>query len=380
MSHPASKRRQASKSRTREKVRYIVTSLVWAAVLSLASSAAEWPRPQLVPLPAQVQGVSNPVLSLNGTWKFTLNPPPQFWLNGVDLSAWSDVDVPGELAMQGFEISRDVEYPYKRSVLIPPDFKGKRIVLRFDGVYSYARLWVNGVFKREHHGGFTSWECDITDQVTPGEAAWITVGVTDRSDEISYGSNYAKHYIGGILRDVKIVALPPTHATRLQLTTGLDAAYRDATLEVTAAVAVQGARHAALSLHLRDPEGRQISLRPGSMSFTADQGEARLEIPVTAPRKWDAEHPNLYTLQATLLADGVAVETVERKIGFRKIEVRGNKLYVNGQEVKLRGACRHDIHPLRGRSTTPELDDQDARLFRDANLNFVRTSHYPPTE
>jgi hypothetical protein len=324
--------------------------------------------------------VSNPVLSLNGTWKFTLSPPSKFWLNSSDPAAWPDANVPGELVMQGFRISRDVEYAYKRSVLIPSDFKGKRIILRFDGVYSYARVWVNGIFLREHHGGFTSWERDITNQVTPGQAAWITVGVTDRSDEISYGSNYAKHYMGGILRDVKLVALPSTHATRLHLGTDLDSAYRDATLTASAAIALHGARKATMNFQLNDPDNHEVSLRPSSMKFTAEKTEARLDIPVTVPRKWDAEHPNLYTLQATLVVNGVAVESVDRKIGFRKIEVRANKVYVNGQEVKLRGACRHDIHPLRGRSTTPELDEQDARLFRDANLNFVRTSHYPPSE
>jgi len=355
-----------------------------AVVCVISYSAARgdegWPRPQLVPLPVQVQGVSKAVLSLDGTWKFTLSPPPQFWLNSSDPAAWPDLSVPGELVMQGFGISRDVEYPYKRSVLIPSDFKGKRIILRFDGVYSYARVWVNGVFERDHHGGFTSWECDITNEVTPGQAAWITVGVTDRVDEISYGSNYAKHYIGGILRNVKLVALPSNHATRFQLGTDLDSAYRDATLEVTAAIAFHGARKAAINFQLRDPDHHPVSLRPGSMNFTTEKTEVRLDIPVAAPKKWDAEHPNLYTLTATVVADGEAVETLERKFGFRKIEVRGNKLFVNGQEVKLRGACRHDIHPLRGRSTTPELDEKDALLFRDANLNFVRTSHYPPSE
>jgi len=354
--------------------------LVWLISYSAAWAAEEWPRPQLVPLPTQVAGVSNAVLSLNGTWKFTLSPPTEFWLNSSDPAAWPEVSVPGELVMQGFGISRDVEYPYKRPVLIPPDFKGKRIILRFDGVYSYARVWVNGVLVRKHHGGFTSWDCDITNHVTPGEAAWITVGVTDRSDEISYGSNYAKHYIGGILRDVKLVALPSTQATRLQLETDLDPAYSDATLQVTAAIAFHGAPRATLKLQLKDPDNHEVGLRPGSVDFTAEKTEARLDIPVPAPRKWDAEHPNLYTLEATVVVDGVAVETLERKIGFRKLEIRGNKLYVNGKEVKLRGACRHDVHPLRGRSTTPELDEREALLFRDANLNFVRTSHYPPSE
>ena len=355
-------------------------SLLCLICSSPALSAEEWPRPQLVPLPAQVQGVSQAVLSLNGTWKFALSPPTEFWLNSSDPAAWPDTSVPGELVMQGFRISRDVEYPYKRSVLIPSDFKGKRVILRFDGVYSYARVWVNGAMVREHHGGFTSWECDITNEVTPGEAAWITVGVTDRSDEISYGSNYAKHYMGGILRDVKLIALPWNHATRLQLVPDLDSAYVEATLEVNAAVFFEGARMAAFNLRLNDPDGHLVSLRPDSMIFTPVKTEAWLDIPVPAPRKWDAEHPNLYTLEATLVVDGAAVETLERKIGFRKIEIRGNKLEVNGREVKLRGACRHDIHPLRGRSTTAVLDEQDALLFRDANLNFVRTSHYPPSE
>jgi len=355
--------------------------VIQIVLLSLPAWAAdEWPRPQLVPLPRQVHGVAAPVVSLDGAWKFTLSPPPEFWSNNSDPAVWSDVSVPGELVLQGFAISRDVEYPYKRSVLIPSDFKGKRILLRFDGVYSYARVWVNGTFIREHHGGFTSWDCDITDQLTPGQAAWITVGVTDRADDISYASNYAKHYVGGILRDVKLVALPSSHATRLEIGTTLDSAYRDATLELTAAVALRGARKASLELRLSDPDNHAVPLRPASLSFAATKTEAHLEIPVPSPKKWDAEHPNLYTLEATLRVDSVAVETLEKKIGFRQIEVRGNKLYVNGREVKLRGACRHDAHPLRGRSTTPELDEQDARLFRDANLNFVRTSHYPPSE
>ena len=74
------------------------------------------------------------------------------------------------------------------------------------------------------------------------------------------------------------------------------------------------------------------------------------------------------------------METLSRQIGFRKIERVGNKLYVNGQEVKLRGVNRHDVHPKTGRAITPELVEQDARLFRGANVNFIRTSHYPPRE
>ncbi len=339
-----------------------------------------WPRPQLVPLPSRTAGVANPVLSLSGTWKFTLSPPAEFWANNLDPSSWSDVAVPGELVMQGFNIARNTEYPYKRSVLVPPDYAGKRIILRFDGAYSYARVWVNGRFVRDHHGGFTSWDCDITDYVTPGQPAWITVGVTDLADEISYGSNYAKHYIGGILRDVKLIALPQNPLTRLHAETDLDSSYAHARLKVTAAIDFHGARAALVTLRLKDPQGRVVPLKPDAIALTVSQPEASLEIPVAAPEKWDAEHPNLYMLEASVVVAGAEVEVVEKKIGFRKVEIQGNKLLVNGKEVKLRGGCRHDAHPLRGRSTTPELDERDVLLLREANLNFIRTSHYPPSE
>jgi beta-galactosidase/beta-glucuronidase len=320
------------------------------------------------------------VLSLSGPWKFTLSPPAEFWANSLDPSSWSDVAVPGELVMQGFNIARNTEYHYKRSVLVPHDYAGKRIILRFDGAYSYARVWVNGRFVRDHHGGFTSWDCDITDYVTPGQPAWITVGVTDLSDEISYGSNYAKHYIGGILRDVKLIALPQTPLTRFHAETDFDSSYAHARLKVTAAVDFHGARAALVTLRLKDPQGRVVPLKPDAIALTVSQPEASLEIPVAAPEKWDAEHPNLYTLEASAVVAGAEVEVVEKKIGFRKVEIQGNKLLVNGKEVKLRGGCRHDAHPLRGRSTTPELDERDVLLLREANLNFIRTSHYPPSE
>jgi len=365
----------------RELTEFLMGALGFCLVFTIQAAANDiWLRPEIVPIPVRSKGVANPVLSLNGIWKFTLSPPAKFWLNSVAPSSWADVSVPGELVMQGFNISRDVEYPYKRSVLIPRDFSEKRIILRFDGVYSYARVWVNGKFVRDHHGGFTSWDCDITDYVTPDQPAWITVGVTDRADEISYGSNYAKHYIGGILRDVKLIALPGDHATRFHVETDLDASCTDARLKLTVSVAFRTARRATINLRLRDPQNNTVPLNPSSLKLTSAMPEASAEIPVMAPTKWDAEHPNLYTLEAAVIVDGSEVETLAKKVGFRKIERRGNRLYVNGKEVKLRGVCRHDIHPLRGRSITPELDERDAVLLRDANVNFVRTSHYPPTE
>ncbi len=339
-----------------------------------------WPRPTIVPVPEVTAGLTQPSVNLAGVWKFTLNPPERFWENGADPSTWSDLQVPGECVTQGFQISRGSEYPFKAHVPIPAEFSGQRIFLRFDGVYSFCRLWVNGTFVRDHQGGFTTWEADITDLVKPGEAAWIALGITDRSDDISNGSEYAKHSIGGILRDIRLIAVPPTHLSRLHVATDLDASYGDATLELTAAVAFGGGRAATVRLHLEDSQNRPVPLTPSSITITPADAERTVRIPVEKPQKWDAEHPHLYTLRATLVVDDAEGETVSRKLGFRKVAVGGNRLLVNGKEVKLRGVCRHSVHPLHGRCTPADIDERDAILLRDANVNFVRTSHYPPTE
>ncbi len=101
---------------------------------------------------------------------------------------------------------------------------------------------------------------------------------------------------------------------------------------------------------------------------------------VENPKKWDAEHPNLYTVVTTLIEGEKEILKTSKKLGFREVVVEGNQLLVNGKPVKLRGACRHDVHPTLGRMTTSDYDKQDVLLAKEANINFIRTSHYPPSE
>jgi hypothetical protein len=131
---------------------------------------------------------------------------------------------------------------------------------------------------------------------------------------------------------------------------------------------------------LIDPDGNPVAITPSSLAFSAKAGSASASINVRSPLLWDAEHPRLYTLEASLVTNGRTREVVRRRIGFREVQVAGRQLLVNGRPVKLRGACRHDIHPTQGRSTTPEQDRQDALLAKEANFNFIRTSHYPPSQ
>lgn len=319
-------------------------------------------------IPSEWNGVKTPVISLNGKWKFQYSKEKR----------WVDIKVPGEVAMQGYAIEHDKPFIYKKSIQVPRDYKGKTIVLRFDGVYSHAKLSINGLFVREHSGGFTRWDTDVTSFVKPGHQNEITLEVTDRLDEISYASGYAHHPIGGILRNVTMFALPTTHLSDMAVETHLDSLYQDAVMKVRFVPIGTGKSDVRIALY--SPDWKQVKIEQERFVIEVGGKECSLEIPVNAPQRWDAEHPNLYTLCVSVVSEQGEHSTYTKKIGFRDIKISGDQLLVNGQPVKLRGACRHDIHPTLGRTTTEELDSLDVILFKQANMNFVRTSHYPPTE
>ena len=347
---------------------------------SNASRAARGATPRLHPVPAAVSGVRTPVLSLAGEWKFTATPQPEFWKPELDTSAWHSVEMPNEFAALGHAIAPNLEYPCRRKIRIPADFRNQRIFLRFDGVYGYARVWINGVYLRDHNGGFTSWDCDVTPHVNPGEDAELVLGITDRSDDISQASYYAKHSIAGILRGVRLFAVPPVCLNSLDASASFDVESKSGILDLAAELSQPDHRSAQIQLELTDETGARVPLRPNSIPFASGDSKATQKFVVQPAKSWDAEHPNLYKLQISLVVDGQTIETLERKIGFRTVRRDGNRLLVNGRPVKLRGVCRHSIHPIQGRVVPAEFDELDAALFRAANINFVRTSHYPPSE
>ena len=346
-------------------------SLVLAGVflfsfLSVVTSAAAFTTERTYTLPVCMKGVRQPVLLLNGTWDFKYSTE----------DSWTTIQVPGEVAMQGFAIEHDKPFFYRKDFTIPSDYAGKRIILRFDGVYSHAKLSVNGKFIREHHGGFTRWETDITSFVSIGKKNKIELEVTDRLDEISYASGYAHHPIGGILRDVTLFALPESYIYNVKVETPLDSLYENADLRLSCEFL--GKENVEIELRLKDRAGSDMAL-PQSRFMLSD-GQNAFSVPVNNPLKWDAEHPNLYELEMVVFQNGKETCRFNRNIGFREVKIVKDRMLVNGRQVKLRGACRHDIHPTLGRTTTAELDSLDVVLFKQANMNFVRTSHYPPTE
>ncbi len=345
--------------------------------------------PRLSPIPVQCGRMKEVDIDLNGTWKF-LEKAPADIAKPNTLGAWKEIQVPGEWYMHGFEVEKDVFAGYARTFNVPKEWSQERVKLRFDAVYSKCRVYVNGTKVGGHIGGFTPFELDVTDAVIFGEENLVTLEVKNESiaDTMASGSSYACHPLGGISRKVALFVVPQLNISDLTVQTTFDDSFTDATLRISAKVTNEGAKESRagkLSLSLNTwKQGRRVKLNPDSMEFPAldvgETSELSIDIPVKNPQKWDCENPNLYVLACQLQSGRKKLETVKQRFGFRQVDVKGNKLYVNGQPVKLRGINRHEAHPLRGRSLRPGLWRKDAELFRDGNCNFIRTSHYPPAE
>ncbi|MCC6286457.1 MAG: hypothetical protein IT249_01100 [Chitinophagaceae bacterium] len=331
-------------------------------------------RQPLAVLPIYTSGVPKPVTSLDGAWEINTNPSGEVWKTNE--GNWQKIQVPGEPAMQGFTITNDKEFFYRLYIDIPSSAKNKNIRIRFNGVYSYARVFVNGNFIREHHGGFTAWEVDIADYVQAGQKAVVHVGVTDRSDDISYASGYAHHPIGGILRKVQLVILPKEHINRFYVATDLSNNLKLATIhfDIAGSLSPGGSK---INLQLMNAAGSVVA---NKIIDPDNKGRARFSLTVNNPVLWNQEQPYLYTAKMELVKNKRKEQIIVQQIGIRKIEVSGTQVLVNNQAVKLRGACRHDMHPTLGRSTNRYYDSLDIALAKEANINFIRTSHYPPTD
>lgn len=339
------------------------------------------PMLRLSPRPGKVAGVKTPLISLSGIWKFNPAPPAGFEkFDAAQTKNWKRNEVPGEWVMQGFEVKTNSAAAYWREFEIPTDWRGQRVKLRFDTVHSDCHVFVNGREVGAHEGCFTAFELDITDAVKPGRNT-LALAVKNEStaDTLASATQYAAHQLGGITRKVQLFALPPVNLAGQIVETKFDDKMENATLTLKMVVADESRVKAfgQLSIHTTLFDGKNIVAANTQVISTGDR---EIFIPVAAPKKWDSEHPNLYSLKTDLLVGGKVVEEISQRVGFRQIEVHGNQLFVNGSPVKLRGACRHEVDPVRGRSLTPEIWRKDAELFRAANVNYIRTSHYPPAE
>jgi beta-galactosidase len=308
------------------------------------------------------------VVSLNGTWSFCAEGP-----TGTE---WKPIEVPGEWVMQGFAVKPNTAAGYRRTFAVPATCAGQRVMLRFDGVYSDAVVTLNDKELGRHLGGFTPFEFDVTDALRSGDNT-LALAVKNESlaDSMASGTKYAEHPLGGIPRKVTLFPVPAVHVAGLEVTATPDETLAKGTAHLVMQVVNAGAAAAHSVTVKAAVAGGTASSAIASLG-AGGRAEVTLDVPVEKPLLWDTEHPNLHTLTLTLSTG----QTITQRIGFKRVEVRGNQIFVNNRPIKVHGGCRHETHPARGRSLTPDLWRRDAELYREANFNIIRTSHYPPAE
>lgn len=381
--------------------------------------------------------------SLNGQWKFywTQTPeeqPKDFYLTDFDDSSWDRFPVPGDWEMNGYGtpiysssgytfrinppfvmgepkktytayVERNPTAVYRRTFSVPDAWKGKEVYIRLGSVSSAFYLWVNGRQVGYSQGTMEPAEFRLTDYLKEG-ANQITLQVFKYSDG-SYLEDQDMWRIAGIHRDITVFATPPIRIRDFGVRTLFDADYRDARLIVhpelalspslyTGSQASQQVQGYSLQAELFDEMGNNV-LDSALVADAAtmlnldhkaaimnDRNPQRgypkwgwLSALVRNPHHWTAETPYLYTLRLSLKNDrGDIVEQVSSKIGFRQLEIRDGMFLVNGKQVRFRGVNRHEMDPFTGHVMSEERMVQDILLMKQANVNAVRTCHYPNTE
>ena len=330
---------------------------------------------------------TTPSMNLSGTWRFRPDPEPEFFQANFSDADWKSITVPSHWIMEGFESDKGTG-GYRRHLQIPASFRGRRIKLLFDGVYSGAEVWLNGQRVGSHEGGFSPFELDVTNAAHPGGDNLLAVLVRENtlSSHLDDMSSYANFPLAGIFRPVRLLSLPEVHVRRFHVQTVFDSNYRDCTLTLDFTVENESNQEISgvpLLFSLKDPAGHSVALANDRLDIRLapwSRMEQRVEFHVTSPQHWEAEHPLLYTLSAKLVGSGSNGEVVSRRAGFRQVEIRGTEFLINGTPVKLRGVGYYEAAPLSGRTITPDLARRDLLLMKEANLDAFRTEVMLPSE
>lgn len=382
------------------------------ATTAAMQADAPYRQPWLAPEKAEY-------MSLNGTWKFkyaagTSSAPAttNYYGNDQSTSGWDDIQVPlsWEMAGYGKPVYTNVGYPftqsisgasvnvnscytqygvtdynatgfYRRTFILPEGWKDKRVFVHFDGVYSAAVVWVNGQYVGYSQGSNTDAEFDLTGFVTTGENN-ISVRVYRWCDG-SYLEGQDMWHLSGIHRDVYLVATPKTFVSDHVITfAASNTAATAGTLNVALTMDNRDGGSAAktVDVKLLDDDNREVASGSASFSFTsattATQTVSLRDL--TGLKAWSCEEPNLYTVVVSQKdAGGNEEMAFSTRYGFRNITQSGNTVLINGQRVYFKGVNTQDTDPLTGRAIRLETMLRDVQLMKQANINTVRTSHYP---
>jgi beta-galactosidase len=348
---------------------------------------------------------SDKLVPLNGKWKFSLFSRPEqvqerFIEQDFDDSEWASIDVPSNWQLQGFDkpIYTNVKYPfadtppyvpsdnptglYRTTFHIEALEEGVRHLITFNGVNSAFHLWCNGVWVGYSQDSRLMAEFDLSSVLTAGDNQ-LTVMVLRWSDG-SYLEDQDMWWLSGIFRQVTLLQKPLIAIADVEITTLLDACYRDATLTVATKLTAKNAP-VQVDIELFDAAGVSVfgrSIGRCGQRLVDEKGSwqevAHHSVAITNPKKWSAEDPYLYRLVVSLQDEqGQLIDCEAYNVGFRSVEITGGLLKVNGKALLVRGVNRHEHHPERGHSLTREGMLADIKLLKQYNFNAVRTAHYP---
>ena len=355
-------------------------------------------------------------INLNGTWKFKYVAGTSSWFSAspgesefqakdYNDSNWNDIRVPlsWEMANYGKPVYTNVGYPfknnppdantgmsqygvvdnnatgfYRRTINIPETWKDKRVFVHFDGVYSAAVVWVNGKYVGYSQDSNTDAEFDITDFVTTGDNQ-LSVRVYRWCDG-SYLEGQDMWHLSGIHRDVYLMATPKVFVSDHYISSTLNDNATSGSMSVKLTVDNRNAVSAnkTLQVTLLDRDGKEIAT--GTETYT---GTSTTEKTVTFSglsnlHPWSAEDPYLYTVVVSQKNENRAEEMAfSTKYGFKTVKISGTQLLVNGKRIFVKGVNTQDTHPEYGRAIDMETMLKDIKMMKQANVNTIRTSHYP---
>ncbi|EEO45666.1 Beta galactosidase small chain [Phocaeicola dorei 5_1_36/D4] len=329
-------------------------------------------------------------MTLNGTWKFNWvkdadSRPTDFWKTGFNDKGWDDLQVPAVWELNGYgdPIYVNVGYAwrnqfqnnppevptennhvgsYRREIVVPASWNGKDIIAHFGSVTSNMYLWVNGRYVGYSEDSKLEAEFDLTPYLKPGQKNLIAFQVFRWCDG-SYLEDQDFFRYSGVGRDCYLYARNKKRIQDIRVTPDLDAAYQNGSLSINLDLKGSG----KVDLELVDTQGKQVATATANKS-------GLITMNVENPKKWSAETPYLYTLRASMQGSN---EVIPVKVGFRKIELKGDQILVNGKAVLFKGADRHEMDPDGGYVVSPERMLQDIQIMKQFNLNAVRTCHYP---
>ena len=329
-------------------------------------------------------------MTLNGTWKFNWvkdadSRPTDFWKTGFNDKGWDDLQVPAVWELNGYgdPIYVNVGYAwrnqfqnnppevptennhvgsYRREIVVPASWKGKDIIAHFGSVTSNMYLWVNGRYVGYSEDSKLEAEFDLTPYLKPGQKNLIAFQVFRWCDG-TYLEDQDFFRYSGVGRDCYLYARNKKRIQDIRVTPDLDAAYQNGSLSINLDLKGSG----KVDLELVAAQGKQVATATANKS-------GLITMNVENPKKWSAETPYLYTLRASMQGSN---EVIPVKVGFRKIELKGDQILVNGKAVLFKGADRHEMDPDGGYVVSPERMLQDIQIMKQFNLNAVRTCHYP---